>query len=94
MPISQNITQPSGVVTTYNVLTGFYANLANNTATVNYSSYLVNTDYAGGKMPVATNSVDVSPFIASALSAATLTSQLETYLIGAAGVFNGGTQVP
>ena len=58
MPISLNITQPTGVVATYHVINGGAFGQTSLTARVN--SYLSQTTFAAGDLPVSSVQVDCS----------------------------------
>ena len=63
MPIQCNITQPTGVVTTYHVVQTATMNLVENTGNVIVNSFLSKEAFDNGRAPVASNQIDISSFV-------------------------------
>ena len=64
MPISLNITQPTGVVATYHVVSG--GGFGKTSLTASVSSYLNQETYAAGDSPVSSEQVDCSAVLGTA----------------------------
>lgn len=102
MPIQLSITQPSGAVATYHVVSGTPRALFDGTNQVvtMVNSYLSQATHAAGDPPLSQNQIDVSPMLTIAApnppSGATvqqaIVGMMEQYLLTTP-TFTGGTQV-
>jgi len=103
MAIQVNITQPSGVVATYHIITDLTINpnnpvtVAGSTAYFHLASYLSSAAYQAGDQPITSLRVDVSAFLGAPVNFTVFITQmvigLEGYVISTLPQFSGGTQV-
>lgn len=98
MAIQKSITQPSGVVTEFHVITAINVNVSANSAYVHLDSFVSSDSYVAGNLAVTGSNEDMSALLGVTPSAtlptigAQTVDAVEKYLL-TTDKFSGGTQV-